>query len=446
MATVYLADRLSTDGQAALKVLPTEAADDGIRRRFLRESGYATTLEHPNIPRVYDVGEADGFLYIASEFVPGTNLETLLALDGRLELDRALDILEQIAAALDAVHAKGIVHRDVEPANILVASGEGAQAAGQSFLTDFGLGKEHAAERLALTATSEFVGHSHYAAPEQILGKDSDHRADVYSLGCVLYECLVGEPPFPRDRETEVLYGHIEDAPPKPTAKRPELPPVLDDVVACALAKEPDARYGSCTALIDAARGIRSPEAIWLVVTAGNAPGKQIEVVDDLLIGRLAPAEGRLSGDVELSREHARISRTPEDAYVIEDLGSTNGTFVNGRQIRGAQPLMEGDTIEVGGTTLLVSSSPSVAAPSAQGMPESRAAETRASVPQPDRSAPAEPAASATPVPAPVAPARLSLRVEVNWDTRELLLQLDEESEPLRLLRENGGWRLAPPA
>ena len=157
-----------------------------------------------------------------------------------------------MASALDAVHETGLYHRDVKPANVLV--GEDEEGGLRCRLTDFGLSKQPDQDSSPLTSAGFFVGTCQYVAPEQILAKDLDHRVDVYSLGCLLYECLAGEPPFNRPREEHVLYAHIQDPPPQLTASRPELPAAIDEVIEKALAKDPDARYPSCGELVKAAR------------------------------------------------------------------------------------------------------------------------------------------------------------------------------------------------
>ena len=191
---------------------------------------------------------------------------------------------------------------------------------------------------------------------------------DVYSLGCVLYECLTARQPFPRERETEVLYGHVQDPPPKVTEHRPELDPALDGVIARAMAKDPALRFESCGDVIDAARAV-TPQLLRLNITGGNAAGTTIDVADVFLIGRDAAGQGSFAGDAEISREHARISRRPNGRYAIEDLGSTNGTFVNRTRIEQPHPLAAGDLIEVGATVLVVSAAPEAEAPQIAGDP-----------------------------------------------------------------------------
>ena len=223
MGAVFLAEEGGTGREVALKVLLSELAqNEDFRSRFERESRYASALDHPNIVRVHEFGEANGVAYMVMDYVPGSDLSAELA-GGPLTPERTIAILEQVASALDAVHATGLYHRDVKPANVLVAVDEESGEL-RCRLTDFGLSKRPSQDSKPLTSAGFFVGTSQYVAPEQILAQDLDHRVDVYSLGCLLYECLTGEPPFRRPREEQTLYAHIQDPPPKVTAVRPELP------------------------------------------------------------------------------------------------------------------------------------------------------------------------------------------------------------------------------
>jgi streptogramin lyase/predicted Ser/Thr protein kinase len=243
MSVVYRAHHVALDRKVALKLLAPElAADERFRERFLRESKLAASLDHPSIVPIYDAGEVDGQLYIAMRYVEGSDLKHLLRVDGALEPRRALRLVAQLGEALDFAHARGLVHRDVKPSNALLDGGE------HLYLADFGLTKS-ASDRSALTATGRILGTVDYAAPEQIEGKPVDGRTDVYSLGCLLYECLTGEVPFQRDSELAVLWAHVNEPPPRVAAY-----PALDPVIARALAKEPGKRYGSCRELVDAAR------------------------------------------------------------------------------------------------------------------------------------------------------------------------------------------------
>jgi hypothetical protein len=448
MGAVYRAEHVPTGESVALKVLSKSLADnEEFRRRFLREYRYAAELDHPNIVHVREVGEAGGHVFMAQQVVEGTDLEALLAVEGVIDVRRSLSILEQVARAVDAVHDSGLLHRDIKPGNVLIAA-EGRDE--RAFLTDFGLSKHPTRETRALTASGEFVGNLYYTAPEQVLGKPVGPEADVYALGCVLYECLTGEPPFHGERAVELMEAHVEDPPPRVTAQRPDLPAGIDDVVARAMAKDPSARYGHATELIEAAAnalGVACPEPalparLRLSVTDGQAFGREIDVDDELEIGRLMTGPGALAGDPELSRRHARISRTG-GAYVIEDLGSTNGTNVNGQLLAAPHVLATGDTIEVGSTKLRVEAAGAADAPAplAAGAPAPTApppAEKTPLAPAPDPSPAAAPADGA-----PQPPLRVALRIEVDFAAGEATITLAEGSDRVRLVHEHGRWRLA---
>ncbi len=246
MSVVYRAEHVRLGRAAALKVLVPGLGEADFSARFLRESQLAASLDHPNIVPVYDAGEDDGLLYIAMACVEGHDLKSLLAEEGPLPLRRALRVVGQISSALDAAHARGLVHRDVKPANVLVGDGD------RAYLSDFGVVKELAGA--GSTRTGAFVGTIEYSAPEQIEGRAVEARTDVYALACMLYECLVGEPPFHRDSEVAVLNAHLHAAPPKLSRTAPDLPTALDDVIAKALSKSPLDRYTSCGELVAAAR------------------------------------------------------------------------------------------------------------------------------------------------------------------------------------------------
>jgi serine/threonine protein kinase len=246
-SVVYRAEHVRLGRQAALKLLAAGVGKTDFRDRFLRESQVAAALDHPSIVPVYDAGEADdGLLYIAMACIEGSDLKTLLASEGKLPLRRALRIVGQIGSALDAAHARGLVHRDVKPANILVGDGD------RAYLSDFGVAKELTSN--GTTRTGSFVGTIDYSAPEQIEGRTVDGRTDVYALACVLYECLTGAPPFDKPSEVAVLNAHLHSPPPKLSRAAPELPPALEAVIEKALAKSPLDRYPTCGEFITAAR------------------------------------------------------------------------------------------------------------------------------------------------------------------------------------------------
>jgi YVTN family beta-propeller protein len=246
MSAVYLAEDLRLRRRVALKVLAPELASDArFRERFLRESELAASIDHPNITPIYEAGEADGRLFIAMRYVEGTDLKALLRTHGALEPLRALAVASQIADALDAAHEHGLVHRDVKPSNVLVGPH------GHSYLSDFGLTKR-ASDRVGPAGTG-LVGSVDYVAPEQIRTEKVDGRTDVYSFGCLLFECLTGEVPFAHASEVAVVYAQLEEGPPRPSERVSGLPTALDTVLARAMAKLPDDRYATCRELVDAA-------------------------------------------------------------------------------------------------------------------------------------------------------------------------------------------------
>jgi serine/threonine-protein kinase len=249
MGVVYRATHVHLGRDVALKLLAPDLGEHpDFRERFLRESRLAASLDHPNVVSVYDAGDFEGTLYIAMQYIEGTDLAQFLRQRGPLEPQTAVTMLGQVAGALDAAHECGLIHRDVKPANVMVASGH-------CYLTDFGLTKRSAASEVsgALTRTGVFVGTVDYIAPEQIAGRAVDGRADVYALTCVLHECLTGECPFTKDSDVAVIYAHLNDPPPRPTELRPELPLAIDRVVAIGMAKAPENRYSTCAELIEAA-------------------------------------------------------------------------------------------------------------------------------------------------------------------------------------------------
>ena len=254
MSVVYVAEQIRLARKVALKVLTNELAwDEQFRERFVRESHIAATIDHPNIIPIYDAGEADGLLYIAMRFVQGPDLKEILK-RGTLGVGRTIFLIEQLASALDAAHAHALVHRDVKPGNILVE-----ESTDHVYLTDFGVAKQTTAR--GLTSTGHFLGTVEYAAPEQIEGGPVGARTDVYALGCVLYECLTGSPPFSHGTEHAVLHAHLVDPPPSVSRVRPDLPQAFDGVVATAMAKAPEDRFGSCGELANAARNAASGTA-----------------------------------------------------------------------------------------------------------------------------------------------------------------------------------------
>jgi serine/threonine-protein kinase len=251
MSTVYLATDRKLGRKVAFKVMAEELAqNESFRTRFVREAHMAANLEHPNIVPVYDAGESDGVLFLAMRVIRGTDLRRIIDEGGGMDPRRITRLLRHVASALDTAHRAGLVHRDVKPGNILVvADGEDEHA----YLADFGLTKQVLSDS-GLTRTGQFMGTIDYVAPEQIRGGKVSGLTDEYSLGCVMYEGLTGEAPFHKDQDVAVMFSHLEDARPLVTAKRPDLPPAIDDVIARGMARSPEDRYSTCLAFVSEAR------------------------------------------------------------------------------------------------------------------------------------------------------------------------------------------------
>jgi hypothetical protein len=271
MGIVYRARQREPDRVVALKVIAPElAGDPSFEARFKSEGRIAARIEHPNVIPVFAVGEDRGTLYIAMRFVVGTDLRAVIEAEGRIEPGRAAVLIDQVAQALDAAHGHGLVHRDVKPANILLAAqGEREHV----YLTDFGLTR-HVAASQAMTATGALVGTVDYVAPEQVRGERVDARTDVYSLGCVLFHALTGRVPYPEGNQIAKLYAHDSRPPPSALECVPSLPAGLDGVIARAMGKDPDARYqsaGDLGAAALAAVGAATPTRAERTVAAGEA-------------------------------------------------------------------------------------------------------------------------------------------------------------------------------
>ncbi|MEU0332569.1 serine/threonine-protein kinase [Streptomyces sp. NPDC006193] len=254
MAVVYRAKDLRLGRTVALKLLaPEYTRNEAFRGRFAQESRVAAAIDHPNIVPVFEAGEADGILYIAMCFVSGLDLRALLDREGPLPVPAALRIAAQLASALDAAHARDLVHRDVKPGNVLVAKGIDSDHPEHVYLTDFGLAKK-SLSLTGFTSAGEFVGTLDYVAPERIAGRPVDGRSDLYSLACVVHETLTGAPPFRREDDLELLWAHQYDPPPALSEQRPDVPAAVDEVLRRALAKAPDDRYDTCLEFVTALR------------------------------------------------------------------------------------------------------------------------------------------------------------------------------------------------
>ena len=249
MGEVHEAFDTVRERTVALKRLLTDDQDDpDVRERFRRESRIAARLDSPHVVPIHDFGVIEDRMFIDMRLVRGRDLGALIAAEGPLPAERAVGIVEQVADALDAAHEAGIVHRDVKPSNVLLAARDFV------YLADFGIVHvREATNQPRLTATGSSLGTPSYMAPEQLRAEPFDQRLDVYALGCVLFEALVGHAPFVGERMA-VMLSHLNDAPARPSVLAPSVPPELDDVVLGALAKDPAERHASTGALAAAAR------------------------------------------------------------------------------------------------------------------------------------------------------------------------------------------------
>jgi len=327
MGVVYLAQNLRLRRRVALKLMAPElAGDERYRARFERESQLAMSLEHPNVVPIHDAGEAEGHLYLAMRRVDGSDLGALLRREGALTAGRALAIVSQVANALDAAHERGLVHRDVKPSNVLLDGNE------HVYLADFGLTRR-LTDQAALRGDLLSLGTPAYLAPEQIDGGQVDGRADVYSLGCLLYECLTGEPPFPTGSRLAVAWAHLEQEPPRVTERNPALRSAIDAVIGKAMAKRPEDRYQTCSELVGAATAAlglrrRATRHRRLLVAAavaaatltaiavalfgrGQSPAADVAIRANTLV-RIDPAKNRIDDVID-------VGYKPNDTAVAED-------------------------------------------------------------------------------------------------------------------------------
>ncbi len=302
MATVYRAIDTRLDRVVALKVLTPELArSDSFRQRFILESRAGASLDHPHVIPVFEAGEADGVLFIAMRYVAGQDVRALIERNGRLPAGRTVEIVSQVASALDAAHGAGLVHRDVKPANMLLSEVSDGSSADYVYLSDFGLSKQSLSSA-SLTGTGQFLGTLDYMSPEQIGGRPLDGRTDLYALGCATFEMLAGEPPFKREANLAVMWAQVSAEPPSVRERRPELSPAVDVVIGKALAKSPDDRQASCAefaraltaALAEGSVGTRAGMAVTGgAVTGGLVGGLASSGVGEATVSRL-PSGGQV--------------------------------------------------------------------------------------------------------------------------------------------------------
>jgi len=367
MGMVYRAHDTLLNREVAIKLLPPELARDReFVSRFRREAETAASLDHPHIVAIYNIGEQDGVHYLAMRLLEGQPLNQVLKQSGALPPERALHITEQVARALDYAHARGVVHRDVKPANIMVGADEHVT------LMDFGIAKAMTGSRLTRTGT--MIGTPEYMAPEQFTGEQVDLRADIYALAVVLYEMLTGRVPFTGETPVSISHAHVYQQPAPPRQHNTQIPTAVEQVVLRALAKRPEARYPNAGALADALRaalhGGAVPPSSAIPVSAPVRQPLKIVTPD----GReyaLAPGTLHLGrseendvviNDSQVSRRHAEIHSDAQSSAIV-DLNSANGTFVNGQRLTPHHPhrLQAGMSIRLGTeATLQVQSGPPV--------------------------------------------------------------------------------------
>ncbi len=247
MGEVWRAHDTVTDRVVAIKVLSAKLSkDEEFQRRFRREAHAAARLETPHVVPIYDYGEIEGRLFVCMRLIKGRDLAAVLA-DGPLEPARAVGIIGQVAEALHAAHGIGLIHRDIKPSNILLDDRDFA------YLIDFGIAR--VADDTRMTKTGNTIGTFAYIAPERLdLKGEEDARVDIYSLACVLYECLTGQPPFDVDTMPRLIVAHMSSPPPRPSIARPDITTQVDEVIATGTAKDPNQRYATTIELADAAR------------------------------------------------------------------------------------------------------------------------------------------------------------------------------------------------
>jgi tRNA A-37 threonylcarbamoyl transferase component Bud32 len=375
MSVVYRAGDTRLKRNVALKLLSPELAEDAaFRERFLRESQLAASLDHPNVVPIYEAGEFEGVLYIAMRYVEGTDLKALLRREGAFPPERAIGLAAQVASALDAAHERGLVHRDVKPSNVLLT---GRAEEEHCYLADFGLSTS-ASDRSALADPRQIVGTIDYVAPEQIRGAEVSGSADVYSLACLLYECLTGQVPFRRPSDVAVIYAHLEEPPPE-TGVTQELDAVLER----GMAKTPEQRWETAGALVAAASaalggapvsaglaartkrrllqvgaavGAAAAAAVALAVFTG---GGRTEIARADSLVRIDPAGEEAAGVAELAGQPTAVTICAGNVWVTSSDGTVSqiepqSMSVHRIRVRGTPS----DVADVGALAAVVSGPP----------------------------------------------------------------------------------------
>ncbi len=376
MGVVYTATQLSLDRTVALKVLATHlTTDEAFRERFRREGLIQAAIDHPHIVTVFEAGESEHGLFLAMRLIRGKNLRQLIR-EGSLDAGRTIQILTQVADALDTAHEAGLVHRDIKPQNVLVAT----QRRDQAYLADFGITK--ALLGGAVTATGALIGTPDYMAPEQWRGESATSRSDIYSLAAVMYECLTGMVPFPRDSDAAIMYAHLTVPPPRLTDTRPELPVELSRVIEQGMAKSPDERPPTASQLVAALEAAVGTSYGAAATAPGTHPAD--EQVRPAVLTPTTPApRPSLPSGVDL----AAATPTAEAASLVPTTPAPRPSLPSGVDLAAATPTVEAaslvPTTPAPRPSLPSGVGPSVATPAEQAMAPTEPATTPAEPAQP---------------------------------------------------------------
>ena len=351
MGVVYQATQLALDRLVALKAMaPQLAQDTDYRERFQRESHIAASIDHPNVIPVYEAGELDGTLFLIMRWVDGTDLRALLGSCGRLQPARTVRLLRPVASALAAAHRRGLVHRDVKPANVLIARSDGEEDE-HVYLTDFGIARRTEGEA-AMTRTGVLVGTLDYTAPERIEGGRGSAASDIYAFGCMLFEALTGHVPFDRPTELTKMYAHLNDPVPQARSEVPGVPKRLDAIIAKAMAKGPEDRFASAAELASALD--RALEQVEIAEVVSHERLERVErPADQVQLGTAAdgPTEP-VTAATPARADPAMAENTAADRPVTEALPA--GTVVDARPPAGRHPSPRPRLLLVAAVGLLV--------------------------------------------------------------------------------------------
>ncbi|MBH0777548.1 serine/threonine-protein kinase [Nocardia bovistercoris] len=336
MGTVYLAQNPILPRRDALKVLSADlSTDPEFRARFEREANLAAALDHPNLVAVYNRGEEDGQLWIAMQYVDGTDAaEEAAKGPSAMTPQRALRIVAEIGKGLDYAHRRGLLHRDVKPANFLLSAADEDDEE-RVLLTDFGVAKS-AEDGRDLTATGNFMATVAYAPPEQLMGERLDPRADIYSLGCAFFKLLTGRNPYPATVPAVVMMGHLHEPPPVLSQARPGLPPALDAVIEKVMAKDPARRYATCREFVQAAEAALYGAPQQFHAPYPTDPRPRTHITDPRTAAAHAGATsgmpsayhaaGGAPGYAASPRADHGIYIEPTDQHLVDTLRNSNGS------------------------------------------------------------------------------------------------------------------------